>query len=67
MYAAVPFYNLRKLHKILAFDTPEPPGSFFAGLTRIRKIHRQQRTDPDYCFVADFPETAAAPKLSEKE
>lgn len=67
MYAAVPFHNLRKLHKIIAFDTPKPPGSFFAGLTRIRKIHRQQRTDPDYCFVADFPETAAPPKLSKKE
>lgn len=63
MYAAVPFFNLRKLHKAIAHDTPEPPRSYFAALNRIRKIHKRQRSDPEYCFMPDFPETAAPPKL----
>ncbi|TFG60238.1 MAG: hypothetical protein E4H36_12410 [Spirochaetales bacterium] len=63
MYLAVPFFRLKKFHALIAYDQPEPPTSFSAGLNRIRKIHRRQRTEPGYCFIPEFPESAAAPRL----
>jgi fatty acid desaturase len=63
MYAAVPFFNLKELSKAVAHDLPVPPKGFFAGLKRIRKIHKRQRTEPEYCFVAEFPGTAAPPRM----
>lgn len=63
MYLAVPFFNLKKFHEVLAYDQPEPPKSFFAGLRRVREIHRRQRKEPGYCYIAEFPETATPPRL----
>ena len=64
MYAAVPFYNLPKLHGALAHDLPEPLRGFLQGVRRILQIQRQQRRDPGYTFIPEFPEGAAAPRLS---
>ena len=32
MYAAVPFFNLPKLHEALVFDTPKPLHGYLAGI-----------------------------------
>jgi hypothetical protein len=63
MFAAVPFHNLRKLHKAIAFDTPEPLKSYLGGIKRILTIQKRQRRDPDYCFMPAFPSTAAPPRI----
>ncbi|MBT3274313.1 MAG: hypothetical protein HN368_14240 [Spirochaetales bacterium] len=64
MYAAVPFFNLRKLHSAIADDTPVPLKGFFSGFQRIIAIRNRQRKDPEYNFMPEFPDTAAPPKIS---
>jgi len=64
MYAAVPFWNLPKLHAAMAHDTPKPPGSYLAGIRRILWIQKQQKKDPSFCFLPEFPPTAHPPKLA---
>ncbi len=63
-YAAVPFYNLRKLHKAMAFDCPEPPKGFFRGFKDVTAELNKQEEDPKYCQHPEFPPTAAPPKFS---
>jgi fatty acid desaturase len=63
-YAAVPFFNLPKLHKTMAFNMPIPVRGFWRGVARILSIQRKQRRDPGYCFMPEFPATAAPPKLA---
>jgi len=64
MYAAVPFYNLKKLHQAITHDTPEPPRSFWAGLRRIWQIQKQQHKEPGYVFIPDFPQGAVPPRFT---
>jgi fatty acid desaturase len=64
MYAAVPFFNLPRLHKALAADMPVPPDGYLAGMRRILSIRKRQREDPSYCFTPEFPATAAPPRLA---
>jgi fatty acid desaturase len=64
MYAAVPFYNLRKLHNTIASDTPEPLKGFLTGIKRIMTIKKQQKQDPDYCFMPTFTSTASPPRIT---
>ena len=63
MYAAVPFYNLKRLHRAMAFDTLEPLRGYVRGLRRILEIQKKQQVAPTYCFMPEFPETAAPPKM----
>jgi fatty acid desaturase len=63
MYAAVPFWNLPKLHASMAFDTPRPCQGYLAGIRRILWIQKQQKKDPAYCFQPEFPPTANPPKV----
>jgi fatty acid desaturase len=63
MFAAVPFHNLRKLHKAIAFDTPKPLKGYLTGIKRILTIQKRQRRDSNYCFVPAFPSTAALPRI----
>jgi fatty acid desaturase len=65
MYAAVPFFNLPRLHQALAHDTPKPLGSYLQGVRRILQIRDHQRRDPNYTYLPEFPPTAAAPWLPE--
>lgn len=51
MYAAVPFWKLPRLHRILAHDTPEPVRGYLAGIRRILWIQKQQKREPGYCYV----------------
>ena len=64
MYAAVPFFKLKKLHRNLAYDMPEPPKSLWKGLRRVFAIQKMQRRDPGYCFRPPFGEAAAPPRVS---
>lgn len=55
MYAAVPCYNLKKMHKTVAFDMPEPR-TLFGAWREIRQIRRKQKDDPSYQFDTPLPE-----------
>src|SRR6056297_242978 len=48
MYAAVPFYNLPKLHKELEADLAHPLPGYIQGLKNIIRTKNLQQTDPDY-------------------
>jgi fatty acid desaturase len=63
MYAAVPFFRLPRLHAALAGDSPAPPRGFLAGWRRVLTIRERQRREPGWCFVPEFPPTAAPPRL----
>ena len=67
MFAAVPCYNLAKLHRAVADDMPEP--RTLAGAWReIREVWRRQEEDPGYQYdtpVPNRPESAAAPQSPE--
>jgi fatty acid desaturase len=63
MFAAVPFFNLPRLHVAVAHDFPAPAPSFLAGVRRILAIWRRRRREPSYCFEPEFPATASAPRL----
>ena len=62
MYAAVPFYKLPRFHEVVAKDLPIGPTSFLGGLRLLTRIKKRQKTDPDYIYVPEFPETAAPPR-----
>ncbi len=64
MYAAVPFYNLPRLHKVLQADLPKPINGYWRGLMHVLKLKLRQRKDPDYRFMPEFPQTATPPKLT---
>ena len=58
MYAAVPCYNLKKLHLAVAGDMPAPR-TLIGAWREMRETWRRQQTDPGYAF--DTPIPAAAP------
>ena len=64
MYAAVPFFKLKKLHKAIEHDTPKPVGGFFRGFAHVVGIQKKQREDPSYTYKPVFPETAVPPDYS---
>jgi fatty acid desaturase len=64
MFAAVPFFNLKKLHRAIVHDTPEPVKGYWRGLKKVLTIEKEQKRDPGYCFKPTFPATAAPPKLA---
>ncbi len=49
MYAGVPFYNLKKLNKIIKDDLPKP-NSLILAWKEIFYILERQRKEPDYCY-----------------
>lgn len=55
MYAAVPCYNLKKLHAAIKSDLPDCPVSLLAAWRDILAILKQQRIDPHYQYVAKLP------------
>jgi len=53
MFPAVPFYNLRKLHKLLHEDgAPEPNHGLWDAWKEIRMIQKKQRETPGVAFDA---------------
>ena len=55
MYAAVPCYNLKKLHETIAFDLPHCPVGLVATWREIWPIIVRQRVDPKYQLVVELP------------
>ena len=54
MYAAVPFYNLRKLQKAISYDMPEPK-TLIGAWWEMREIWRRQQIDPSYQYDTPIP------------
>ena len=54
MFAGVPCYNLKKLHKIVALDMPKPRTLFGAWL-EMRKTWLKQLENPKYEFDTHVP------------
>jgi fatty acid desaturase len=55
MYAAVPCYNLKQLHRAIAHDLPPSPVGLYATWREIIHILRQQQRDPAYQYVPPLP------------
>ena len=55
MYAAVPCYNLAKLHAAIKYELPPCPDGIIATWLEIAEIQRKQVQDPTYQFVAPLP------------
>ena len=67
MYAAVPCYNLEKLHRTVAPDMP-PPRSLIGSWREMRQAWLRQKDEPDYEFDTPLPAPAeGAPAAQESE
>jgi fatty acid desaturase len=55
MYAAVPCYNLGKLHRAIEHELPPTPHGLIATWKEIAAIQRQQEQDPTYQYIAPIP------------
>jgi fatty acid desaturase len=56
MYAAVPCYNLGKLHQAIKHDLPPCPHGLVATWKEIAAIQKMQDEDPTYQHVAAIPQ-----------
>lgn len=56
MYAAVPCYNLGKLHRALRHALPPWPKSIYRTWKQIAAIQRKQKAAPGYQFAPELPE-----------
>jgi fatty acid desaturase len=59
MYAAVPCYNLGKLHRLIRHDLPPCPHGLVETWKEISAIQARQKTDPNYQHQAVIPSPAA--------
>lgn len=55
MYAAVPCYNLPRLHELIKDDLPHCSQGVIGTWSEIIPILRQQHINPDYQFVPELP------------
>jgi fatty acid desaturase len=55
MYAAVPCYNLGRLHALIKHDLPPCPAGLFAVWKEIASIQARQEADPHYQHHASIP------------
>lgn len=60
MYAAVPCYNLGKLHRVIKHDLPPCPVGLYATWKQIIPILQKQKVDPAYQYVPPLPAPATA-------
>lgn len=58
MFAAVPFYNLPKLHKLLEDDTAEPVYGFWKAVRKVAGLLKRQRKEPGWFYTPKLPVTA---------
>lgn len=56
MYAAVPCYNLHRLHAAVEHDLPPCPKGLLQAWLQIAAIQRRQKTDPGYRPLVDLPD-----------
>ena len=57
MFVAVPCYNLKKLHRVLADDMPETR-TLVGAWKEMRETWKRQQADPDYEYDTPVPTTA---------
>ncbi len=57
MYAGIPCYNLKKLHRAVAHDMPEPR-TLIGAWREMFHVWSRQQEDPDYQFDTPLPEGA---------
>ena len=55
MYAAVPCYNLGKLHKLIKHELPHCPVGLRTAWKQIIAILKKQRAQPEYQYVPELP------------
>ena len=55
MYAAVPCYNLAKLHRLIKHDMPHCPNGLYESWKVVIEIQERQKADPSYQFIAVVP------------
>ncbi len=60
MYAAVPCYNLGKLHKQVEADLPHCPVGLLETWEEISEIMKKQKMDSKYQYIAELPARRAA-------
>ena len=59
MYAAVPCYNLGRLHMLIRDDLPHCPRGLIETWSQIGAILKRQKTDPEYQYVPELPGPSA--------
>jgi fatty acid desaturase len=59
MFAAVPCYNLARLHREIEHDLPPSPHGLVATWREIAAIQKQQEADPSYQYKAPIPSSSA--------
>ena len=59
MYAAVPCYNLGKLHKLIKHELPPCHQGLWAAWKEIISIIKKQQEDPQYQYVPELPSRIA--------
>ena len=55
MYAAVPCYNLGKLHRLIRHELPHCPVGLYRTWKEIITILKIQETDPEYQYTPELP------------
>ena len=55
MYAAVPCYNLPKLHRLIRAEMPHCPSGLYETWKGIAAILKRQKDEPSYQFTAELP------------
>ena len=60
MYAAVPCYRLKRLHRAVAGDMPAPR-TLLGAWREMRETWRRQQVDPGYAYDTPVPAPAPAP------
>lgn len=55
MYAAVPCYNLKKMHALIRADMPACPRGLVETWRRIGAIIERQKSDPAYQYIPELP------------
>ena len=58
MYAAVPCYNLGRLHRLIEHDMPHCPSGLIETWKEINAIQKRQKADPSYKNIVALPPTA---------
>ena len=65
MFAGVPCYNLKKLHRAVADDMPAVR-SFLGSWREMREIWHRQKTEPGYQFDTPLPDTAGRAAMADE-
>jgi fatty acid desaturase len=60
MYAAIPCYNLGKLHRLIKHELPHCPTGLYETWKEIITILKIQETDPEYQYTPELPAPSEA-------